>query len=164
MSVREWKGSWQADVCYAGIRRKRSFPTKKQAIEWERMTKVKLREGYYPFDRPISFSAFSKIYMERRLPGRTPHSAGTVMSRMKHLNEFFGDYLFHLDDPAPEQELERFPCYRDVGFDIERHTPGVVTGALDHHSVHILTCRGFLHPIKSLQVFSHVVGGCERAT
>lgn len=105
MAIRRWKGSWQADVCIKGDRHKKSFPTRKEAEEWEHWARDQARQGIYPFERPIRFKDFSKIYSERSTH-KTPKTLSTDKSRIKYLNEFFGDKLLSSINPGMIEEFK----------------------------------------------------------
>jgi len=94
MAIRRWKGIWQADISLPGRRRKRkNFSTKREAEAWEDHARTQLRQGIFPTERQIHFRDFSKIYLERKNPGRTLRAIKTDHSRMRNLNDFFGDYF-----------------------------------------------------------------------
>ncbi|MDD5068866.1 MAG: tyrosine-type recombinase/integrase [Candidatus Pacebacteria bacterium] len=121
MAIRLWKGSWQADVSVGGERRRKSFPTKQAAKDYEHWAISEFRKGTYPFERPIQFKDFSKIYFERRFPGRTPHSIETDKSRMKRLIEFFGDYKLSQITPEMIEEFKSNYFDQISGASVNRH-------------------------------------------
>jgi integrase len=107
MAIRRCKGGWQADVSLPGRKRKKkNFPTKKEAEHWEDYVKSQARLGYYPFDRPIRFLDFSKIYLERKTPGRSPRAIETDQYRMKNLVDFFGNHYLSKITPNTIEEYK----------------------------------------------------------
>lgn len=109
MAIRKLKrkAGWQADISLPGRRRRRkNFPTKREAQAWEELAKTQLRQGIFPTERPIYFKDFSEIYLERKKPGRTLRAIKTDQSRMRNLNYFFGDYYLSKISPGMIEDFK----------------------------------------------------------
>ena len=103
--TRRWKGKWQAEVCIQGERHRKNFLKKKDAEEWEHWVRDQTRQGIHPFERPIRFKDFAEKYLDRS-SHKTPKTLNTDRSRIKYLNEFFGDKLLSSINPGMIEEFK----------------------------------------------------------